>query len=153
MWEEPDVLRQFQEHVLESTKNAYSLEDTKKHVTNNSKYTSFMRKGRLSQEQADNTRNELDDKVNMGLHPYRCGFTPSCRQHVAILDRCLCESIYEEPLVCHATCMPCGWLPLRLACCLGPYAVPAQAHSLMGNCQAIPLPPIFSARPVSCVSQ
>ena len=66
------MLRQFQEHILETTRNAYSLEDTKKHVMNNSKYTSFIRKGRLSQEQADNAKNELDDKVNMGLHPYRC---------------------------------------------------------------------------------
>lgn len=65
------MLRQFQERVLETTKNAFSLEDTKKHVMNNSKYTSFMRKGRVSQDQVDNTKNELDDKINMGLHPYR----------------------------------------------------------------------------------
>ena len=116
MWEEPDVLRQFQEHVLESTKNAYSLEDTKKHVTNNSKYTSFMRKGRLSQEQADNTRNELDDKVNIGLHPYRCGFTPSCgmvRMFPSLTDASV--SLYMR----HAFCvMPHACLAVVSRCAL-----------------------------------
>ncbi len=71
-WEQPDVLRQFQEHVLETTKNAFSLEDTKKRVAHNSSYVSFIRKGRTAKEQADVTRNETDDNVNLGMHPYRC---------------------------------------------------------------------------------
>ncbi|DBA78771.1 TPA: putative protein fap47 [Trebouxia sp. C0004] len=71
VWEQPDVLRQFQEHVLETTKNAFSLEDTKRRVAHNSSYVSFMRKGRTAKEQADATRNETDDNVNLGMHPYR----------------------------------------------------------------------------------
>lgn len=71
VWEQPDVLRQFQEHVLETTKNAFSLEDTKQRVAHNSSYVSFMRKGRTAKEQADSTRNETDDTINLGMHPYR----------------------------------------------------------------------------------
>jgi hypothetical protein len=71
LWEQPDVLRQFQDHVLETTKNAFSLDDTKRHVAHNSSYVSFMRKGRTAKEQADATRNETDDTVNLGMHPYR----------------------------------------------------------------------------------
>ena len=67
------MLRQFQEHVLETTKNAFSLEDTKRRVAHNSSYVSFMRKGRTAKEQADATRNETDDNVNLGMHPYRYG--------------------------------------------------------------------------------
>jgi len=73
VWEQPDILRQFQDHVLETTKNAFSLEDTKRHVAHNSSYVSFMRKGRTAKEQADATRNETDDNVNLGMHPYRYG--------------------------------------------------------------------------------
>ena len=73
VWEQPDVLRQFQEHVLETTKNAFSLEDTKRRVAHNTSYVSFMRKGRTAKEQADATRNETDDNVNLGMHPYRYG--------------------------------------------------------------------------------
>lgn len=71
VWEQPDVLRQFQDHVLETTKNAFSLEDTKRRVAHNSSYVRFMRKGRTAKEQADATRNETDDNVNLGMHPYR----------------------------------------------------------------------------------
>lgn len=73
VWEQPDVLRQFQDHVLETTKNAFSLDDTKRHVAHNSSYVSFMRKGRTAKEQADATRNETNDNVNLGMHPYRYG--------------------------------------------------------------------------------
>lgn len=97
VWEEPDVLRQFQEHVLDTTKNAYSLEDTKKHVMNNSKYTSFMRKGWVAREHIGDTRNELDDKVNMGLSPYRCAL---CRQSCI---RALVTSIFFAPVAVHAS--------------------------------------------------
>ncbi|KAL0021413.1 hypothetical protein WJX79_003538 [Trebouxia sp. C0005] len=42
VWEQPDVLRQFQDHVLETTKNAFSLEDTKRRVAHNSSYVRGM---------------------------------------------------------------------------------------------------------------
>ena len=71
LWEQPDVLRQFQDHVLDSTKNALSLADTQRRVAHNSSYVRFIRKGRTAKEQADATRDESDDKVNLGLHPYR----------------------------------------------------------------------------------
>ena len=74
VWEQPDILRQFQEHVLESTKNAFSLEDTKRRVAHNREYVSFMRKGRTAKQQADATRDESNDLVNLGLHPYRYSF-------------------------------------------------------------------------------
>ena len=56
---------------IDTTKNAFSLEDTKRRVAHNSSYVSFMRKGRTAKEQADATRNETDDNINLGMHPYR----------------------------------------------------------------------------------
>lgn len=72
VWEQPDVLRQFQEHVLETTKNTFSLEDTKQHAQHNNSYVQFMRKARTAKEQADATKDESQDTVNLGMHPYRC---------------------------------------------------------------------------------
>ena len=72
VWEQQDVLRQFQEHVLETTKNTFSLEDTKRHAQHNSGYVDFIRKARTAKQQADATRDESQDSVNLGMHPYRC---------------------------------------------------------------------------------
>lgn len=71
------MLRQFQEHVLETTKNAFSLEDTKQRVQHNNSYVAFMRKARTAKEQADAIRDESGDTVNLGMHPYR--FVPGLR--------------------------------------------------------------------------
>ena len=91
VWEQPDVLRQFQEHVLETTKNAFSLEDTKRRVAHNREYTSFMRKGRTAKQQADYTRDESGDNVNLGMHPYRSNAFYACYlvSWLACLPACL----------------------------------------------------------------
>jgi len=108
LWEQPDVLRQFQDHVLETTKNTFSLEDTKWRVAHNSSYVSFMRKGRTAKEQADATRNETDDNVSLGMHPYRygnrmqavsiwactlTGTAMKCRQHTNRVSRSMQNAI------------------------------------------------------------
>ncbi len=108
VWEQPDVLRQFQDHVLETTKNTFSLEDTKWRVAHNSSYVSFMRKGRTAKEQADATRNETDDNVSLGMHPYRygnrmqavsiwactlTGTAMKCRQHTNRVSRSMQNAI------------------------------------------------------------
>lgn len=88
VWEQPDVLRQFQEHVLETTKNAFSLEDTKRHAQHNSSYVQFMRKARTAKEQADATQDESQDTVNLGMHPYRC----LCNRHIPAECESQCQN-------------------------------------------------------------
>ena len=71
VWEQPDVLRQFQEHVLETTKNAFSLEDTKRHAQHNNSYVQFLRRARNAKQDAEAAKDESQDTVNLGMHPYR----------------------------------------------------------------------------------
>ena len=65
------MMRQFQEHVLETTKSVFSLEDTKQHAQHNGSYVEFMRKAWTAKEQAELSRDASQDSVNMGMHKYR----------------------------------------------------------------------------------